>query len=60
MGRQPLSFYVNLLRYPFSRTSKREALRLSFLLAVSQVATVAGFSWETIANQIRPTRAIGS
>ncbi len=48
VGRQPLSFYVNLLRYPFSKTSKREALRLSFLLAVSQVATVSGFSWERI------------
>ncbi len=60
VGRQPLSFYANLLRYPFSRAGRREALRLSFLLAVSQVATIAGFSWETIATQIRPVRVTGS
>jgi GT2 family glycosyltransferase len=59
VGRQPLSFYVNLLRYPFLRRSKREALRLSILLAVSQVATVVGFYWETIASHIRPAR-VGS
>lgn len=60
VGRQPISFYANLLRYPFSRTSKREAFRLSLLLAVSQIATIAGFSWETIANEIRLARANGS
>ena len=59
-GRQPISFYANLLRYPFSRANKGKALHLSFLLAISQIATIAGFSWEKIAREIRPAKATGS
>jgi GT2 family glycosyltransferase len=40
---EPLSFYLNLLRYPFSREQGTNALLLAILLLVSQLANVAGF-----------------
>jgi len=43
---EPLSFYLNLLRYSFSQTHGRRALMLTALLVVSQVAHTAGFLWE--------------
>lgn len=41
-SREPLSFYLNLLRYPFSQKLNHQALLLSLLFIVSQVATTAG------------------
>ena len=38
---EPVSFYVNLLRYPWS--CQRRGVRLTGLLFLAQVATVAGF-----------------
>ena len=43
---EPLSFYVRLLTYPFSRQQGGRAFRLSGLFFLSQVANVAGFAWE--------------
>ncbi len=45
---EPLSFYLNLLRYPFSHGWSRRVLLLAALLVVSQVATGAGFLWEGV------------
>ena len=50
---EPLSFYVDLLRYPFSRARGRRALLLAGLLLLSQVAHAAGFFRE------RASRAAG-
>ena len=43
---EPLSFYFNLLSYPFSQTTKQPKLLISSLFFLSQVANVAGFFWE--------------
>lgn len=40
---EPLSFYFNLLRCPFSRVSPARSPLLATLLAVSQAANLAGF-----------------
>jgi glycosyltransferase involved in cell wall biosynthesis len=42
---EPFSFYLNLLRYPFTQTAQHQAIQLTMLLFVSQVANVAGFFW---------------
>ncbi|MGH8507178.1 MAG: glycosyltransferase [Gammaproteobacteria bacterium] len=42
---EPLSFYSNLLRYPFTRRH-RNPLMLATLLVMSQGANTAGFFWE--------------
>jgi GT2 family glycosyltransferase len=38
-----LSFHLGLLRYPFSVVPRRQAVRISALLAVCQLATAAGY-----------------
>lgn len=43
---EPISFYLNLLKYPLSQPTPQPKLLLSALLFVSQVAGVAGFFWE--------------
>ncbi|WP_319419443.1 glycosyltransferase [Pleurocapsa sp. FMAR1] len=43
---EPLSFYFNLLSYPFSQASRQPKLLISGLFFISQVANVAGFFWE--------------
>ncbi|MEM6751423.1 MAG: glycosyltransferase [Cyanobacteria bacterium P01_C01_bin.38] len=43
---EPISFYLNLLKYPLSQPTAQPKLLLSALLFVSQVAGVAGFFWE--------------
>ena len=43
---EKLSFYRNLLLYPFSRTTVWRTLRIFFLLVISQVAIVCGFLFE--------------
>ena len=42
---EPVSFYVDLLRYPISRARGMQALLFVVLLVVSQVANVTGFLW---------------
>jgi glycosyltransferase involved in cell wall biosynthesis len=43
---EPLRFYLDLLRYPFSRLPSRQALLVAPLIAVAQTANAAGFFWE--------------
>lgn len=52
---EPLSFYLNLLRYPFSQSQGWRALLLTALLVMSQVANAAGFFWESV-NRTTETR----
>jgi hypothetical protein len=42
---EPLSFYTDLLRFPFTEGMTHEAFRSSALLALSQVANASGFFW---------------
>ena len=43
---EPLSFYFDLLFYPFSQKSRQPKFLLSSLFLLSQVANVTGFFWE--------------
>ena len=43
---EPISFYLNLLKYPLSQNISQPKLLLSALLFISQVASVVGFLWE--------------
>ena len=45
---EPLSFYFDLLSYPFLQTSQQPKLIISSLFFLSQVANVAGFFWEKL------------
>ena len=45
---EPLSFYFQLLSYPFSQTVAQPKVLISSLFFVSQVANVAGFFWEKL------------
>jgi GT2 family glycosyltransferase len=45
---EPLSFYLDLLQYPFSQVQGWRALWLVALLMVAQVASAAGFFWERV------------
>lgn len=40
---EPISFYLNLLRYPFSQSDEIRALPLAALLLLSQAANAVGF-----------------
>lgn len=44
---EPLSFYFNLLKYPFSQGASQPALAIATLFMLSQIANVSGFFWET-------------
>jgi len=50
---EPLSFYLNLLQYPFSQTQGRRAVLLAALLVVSQAANAAGFVWKQMSGAWR-------
>ena len=54
---EPVSFYLNLLRYPFSRAPEGRGLQLAALLVVSQAANAAGFVRER-ARASAPRRAV--
>ena len=43
---EPLSFYLNLIRYPFLRFKKLKAASSSGLIVLAQAANVLGFFWE--------------
>lgn len=45
---EPLTFYVNMLRYPFVSAPGVQAPLLMLLLMVTQVANAAGFFWMRI------------
>lgn len=44
---EPLSFYFNLLKYPFSQKMSQAAPAIVILFLLSQIANIAGFFWET-------------
>lgn len=46
MSGQPLSFYWQIMTYPWVKASTQPGILLSPLMFVSQVAVVAGFTWE--------------
>jgi GT2 family glycosyltransferase len=43
---EPWSFYLNLLRYPFTQERSLQAIPLLALLLLSQCAIALGFGWE--------------
>lgn len=43
---EPLTFYINMLRYPFVSAQGVQAPLLMLLLVVTQVANAAGFFWQ--------------
>ncbi|MCS6859684.1 MAG: glycosyltransferase [Abditibacteriales bacterium] len=47
------SFYMNLLRYPFSQAQGRQALLVAALLVLSQGANAVGFLWERLRQTYR-------
>ncbi len=55
--REPLSFYVRLVTFPFRKDTSPRALWLAILAAVSQVAYVMGYITE---RSLAPTRARGA
>jgi GT2 family glycosyltransferase len=44
---EPLRFYIRLLTYPFSQQNHLQAIGLSSLFLLSQIANIFGFFWET-------------
>ena len=48
MRLEPLSFYRNLVSYPFRRAGENSPASAAALLVVSQVANVLGFLWQSI------------
>ncbi|OKH26182.1 glycosyl transferase [Hydrococcus rivularis NIES-593] len=51
---EPLTFYTDLLRHPFSIPSRHPRVLLAGLFFVSQVANVAGFFWERLQRDRSP------
>ncbi|MDJ0706497.1 MAG: glycosyltransferase [Leptolyngbyaceae cyanobacterium MO_188.B28] len=52
---EPLSFYSNLLIYPFLQETHKSKLLLSGLFVLSQVANLMGFFWERFNQLSEPT-----
>jgi GT2 family glycosyltransferase len=48
---EPMSFYINLLLWPFSQIPNAKAFWLTGLMLVSQVANAAGFFWDRARGQ---------
>jgi glycosyltransferase involved in cell wall biosynthesis len=61
MQPEPLTFYLNLVRYPFWKVRPADALGLTLLLGISQVANAAGYFWESFRwkGKARPTQVSG-
>lgn len=55
---EPFSFYFNLLYYPFMTTPPHQAIRLTLLMLISQIANVLGFFWERV-NHLKKTTELG-
>jgi GT2 family glycosyltransferase len=48
---EPLPFYFDLVRYPFSQEQGGQSVSLAALLLLSQVANAAGFAWERVGER---------
>ncbi len=53
---EPLSFYINMLTYPFSSGRKRSPFLFVALLIATQVANASGFLWEWINQNLERFR----
>ena len=51
---EPFGFYSGMLLHPFKRAGLRRPLQTSILLAISQVANVAGFFYESLRRAEHP------
>jgi len=51
---EPLSFYLNMVRYPFKYASIRRATPISFLLMITQFANACGYFMEKGRNRTGP------
>jgi glycosyltransferase involved in cell wall biosynthesis len=50
---EPFSFYINLVRYPYTHPgSQAGSMTLAVLLAVTQLVNAAGFAWESIIRSV--------
>ncbi len=47
------SFYLSMLRYPFSQHSRKKAFLLSILLVISQLGNLTGFAWEWVTQKLK-------
>jgi GT2 family glycosyltransferase len=56
---EPVSFYANLVRFPFSQRSGRSRIVLAALMVVSQAATAVGFLRERLAPRRPAQQATG-
>ncbi len=54
---EPLSFYLNLVRYPLARPAGNERIRLAALMTMSQLANTAGYFWQGAGRGAGPIRA---
>ncbi len=50
---EPLSFYLELVRFPFSRTEIAEKVKIAALLVVAQAMNAAGFFWEMACKKLK-------
>jgi len=53
---EPLSFYVNMLCYPWSKTRGRKKYLFLALIVLSQGANAIGFLWEMVRKMIRKSK----
>lgn len=53
---EPLSFYLDLLRFPFSQNRGRRAWLHATLMGVSQAANALGFFWEAFRHSGAPAK----
>jgi glycosyltransferase involved in cell wall biosynthesis len=55
---EPLSFYVNMLRYPLSEIRGQKKYLILALIVLSQGTNAAGFLWEIVRQMIRKDNPI--
>jgi GT2 family glycosyltransferase len=48
---EPVSFYLNMVLYPFTYASFKRAIPISMLLIMAQAANAGGYFWEKVKNQ---------
>jgi hypothetical protein len=48
---EPLSFYVDLIRYPFTLEKGGRAVRLAFLLTLAQLSNLRGFITQSLSRE---------
>jgi len=56
---EPLSFYLNMFRYPFKYASLSRAIPISFLIMITQAANASGYFLEKVRNRTRHSTLLG-